>query len=1231
MRMLPTRQLCLLVLLTTWLQGTLPAAAANPLVWMAHLWQNRQQHPEPPAMSKDLAVEQLAENIDWLETQINRWGSVVAKSPDVWGEARLTKYRQEIELELAEEIDQFDQGRISGAQVVSDQAMLAAALALRGPAGDAAIPTTAVSIDADSVATSRNDAEATMAEIDTQFSPSHAFGIHPNSLNYDGTGIQLEQTEELDQLNRYLHHLAQLRRINEGDDTADAPGYAMNLVRLPVSVLPGTLSKRGHGAELTVTAKPYLGPELLPIAVRDFVINDLVDQLALPLTKFVNKDPAAAKRAFDGLSAYQQVESINADITAGRMCFGAADAETAKLYAEFVRKLGARVPFYVNKQLCVTEIIAADSFHAKDAAAEFAALAQAFQQQGVEIEGKSDQTLRRIAPLASQLKGGLPPAEFNALAASAVRNLRAELARIPEFTPDMVRDDQQTATGTTKLEAVLQQAPPLASAPDGTPSSPDEDRADPDPHLAPLLQHAASGTERLQKLQTQFAQQLAQLEQLEQKKKRAAENAERLSSQSDRLANLIEEITRASEYLDVLQGAAVHFPASSTRRSTLPFPPNQLLDNYGQQELGAVALVAFQAFQADLLNRDVVHVADVQGFLREELSAAYDLMMSDTMRHWWAREASEGRQLHHLIRTRQVAALQDYRDDFMSGFSTAARQAATANLAWCVFVESILLNERLVQDVRDTVGTRPGYGPLPIWLPYFGPTPPEQARRAFADYVRLRWPLRIFTLDPVVTEQNIADVSSIYRQMQMAVAIGFSTGEIGISAAMQAMRRLQRDRATVDLNRVAVGFAHGDDTFGWRFFPRFQTPPVESNLTVLFRDLIIGGPTDRQLERKQEIEPGMRECMAIVLMPSFVPHVTFETRGNWFKIAAPGRTAVSVAETVEHSRAIRSMQRTAQEFVTCPELYRDGEVQRLLARVHQLSQELPLQTLETQVPIENSLGGFEILSHGTRELAPELLGWYGAPGYDPTRPVELFLSGDNFSVHQTRLIVGNANIPFRLLSRQIMQVTLPPNLPVLRDQNLIDSHPEFYDGYLDAHVATPYGVSGHLLIPAVRRPWADGPPRVVLQPQTLTLQATRDGTSVTGIAVKESSSNSLSLAQLMVPSELGLAGLSDVTIAIHPRSGSHRLESVEVEVEAIVQPPGYAVSASETASQLSETTKLYGSLKDYLEHVLGQRTETDTEPANLTIECSATLHYNDLTAPAQGTTRLEIEWSLPPG
>ena len=73
------------------------------------------------------------------------------------------------------------------------------------------------------------------------------------------------------------------------------------------------------------------------------------------------------------------------------------------------------------------------------------------------------------------------------------------------------------------------------------------------------------------------------------------------------------------------------------------------------------------------------------------------------------------------------------------------------------------------------------------------------------------------------------------------------------------------------MNRTAVGFGAGDATFGWQFYPRIQTPPLQSNPRRIAGILINNGPgPDYELDNRK-IEPGLRECYALVVMPNFVP------------------------------------------------------------------------------------------------------------------------------------------------------------------------------------------------------------------------------------------------------------------------------------------------------------------------------------------------------------------------
>lgn len=56
-------------------------------------------------------VERLAEKIDQVEKVLDTYGTVVAKSPDVWGEARLTKYRRDVEDVLSDQLTKFQIGK----------------------------------------------------------------------------------------------------------------------------------------------------------------------------------------------------------------------------------------------------------------------------------------------------------------------------------------------------------------------------------------------------------------------------------------------------------------------------------------------------------------------------------------------------------------------------------------------------------------------------------------------------------------------------------------------------------------------------------------------------------------------------------------------------------------------------------------------------------------------------------------------------------------------------------------------------------------------------------------------------------------------------------------------------------------------------------------------------------------------------------------------------------------
>jgi hypothetical protein len=206
------------------------------------------------------------------------------------------------------------------------------------------------------------------------------------------------------------------------------------------------------------------------------------------------------------------------------------------------------------------------------------------------------------------------------------------------------------------------------------------------------------------------------------------------------------------------------------------------------------------------------------------------------------------------------------------------------------------------------------------------------------------------------------------------------------------------------------------------------------------------------------------------------------------------------------------MRTTAQACSRCPGPHAADSLPHMMRMIDQLERKLPVQTLQAQIPHENTSGGFELFNSGISDLAPELLGWYGAPGIDPAAVTSLFLIGKGFSVHDTRVIAGGRPVRFRLLSREIIQVDipsgaatvpwLPPTVATARSAtrglvlaSAAEPLPEpsvapplagacatCGDPALDTcesdcnrreavevHLATPYGVTGSLFVPVARR------------------------------------------------------------------------------------------------------------------------------------------------------------------
>ena len=66
----------------------------------------------------------------------------------------------------------------------------------------------------------------------------------------------------------------------------------------------------------------------------------------------------------------------------------------------------------------------------------------------------------------------------------------------------------------------------------------------------------------------------------------------------------------------------------------------------------------------------------------------------------------------------------------------------------------------------------------------FHPAAPSQA--AFKDYVASKWPLKVYSVDPVLDQQNILDAFSRRSELQLALAVSVAAGKINIKNATRS-------------------------------------------------------------------------------------------------------------------------------------------------------------------------------------------------------------------------------------------------------------------------------------------------------------------------------------------------------------------------------------------------------------------------------------------------------------
>ncbi|QDT03027.1 hypothetical protein K227x_14060 [Rubripirellula lacrimiformis] len=1010
------------------------------------------------------SVEELAGQLDWLEHHIDCYGSVVPKQPDVWGEARMTSHRHDIEEQLGTRLKEFGP-TLQGAIRRSDQSALALAL----QAQQAVSPASASPVQGQ---------VALPALIESQGRRDFT-SIDAN--RFAGQGLAIEPVKYNAQLFRYLNALNELRRINEGDDTADGTGYAMNLVRLPISVLPGSRTRTGYGCEVSFTAEPILGDDLLPNTFRSLVINDVVDMHALPVTRFLSDDLVDSVSKLGILvSAERRAEKLIALVDQRlnelRQQVPFDDALARGIaYAEDDRE-------YLQQRFQTLSYDALSDAHKGKQDRNLPVLSGeiVFDGQKYQVEAKlsAEQILKSVEDLlihqatiqSLDLVLTAPGQTQKTIPVSlgAIEDFSRGIQRrrlpyivvypkwllpiLKEANIDTTTIEQRQQTLDDRLGSLPQFAPRLCTFKASTP--PGECGDDKTNAAIPWTAKTNSKVSSVfpSEILSTFAEALQAGSSSISSLFNAAESFNSIGSVS---LHSTEEVLR-----DRIDASTFTFGSTSpiqARRIRRPLAPSQYLPVVGYESFGNLTESVAQALLTTPPNDgNFVLVSDVRSILKEELAHTYDMLSQPSQMHLWA---TAGPQLAEAVTTRNFRMVRQIREQFLSELGVGVRYSPTSALAWSIMIESSLLNRELVAAMRrleSEKGCGCGWGTDPMAEPQFcGANPSAEARQAFNQYVQCRWPIQVFALDPTAQEQNIADSFNLRRELQLAAAVAISTGNASVRAAGAFARQLEIDIDTIEVNATEVAFAHGAENFGWRFYPRLQSPDTASTLQS-FGQTLFGGPSRDRLLSARRLEPGQRECTAVIVMPSFVPYVHLHSRTSWFRLTHPSDRELTLTDSMQLSRASEAVHRFAQCVPDC-DCYRPADVAHLSNTARQLSSRLPLQSAVVGIPYENSLGGFELISGGMNNLSVELTSWYGAPGIDPKHPTVLFLVGDGFSVHETQVIVGGRTAEFELMSRQIMKVVVPAGVQKLgRGEG---------ERLVDVHVATPYGVSSHLLIP----------------------------------------------------------------------------------------------------------------------------------------------------------------------
>ncbi len=503
--------------------------------------------------------------------------------------------------------------------------------------------------------------------------------------------------------------------------------------------------------------------------------------------------------------------------------------------------------------------------------------------------------------------------------------------------------------------------------------------------------------------------------------------------------------------------------------SLVAYADNELF--YGKQNIELLRQEAERQLARDLDGEPHHRNARVAEWLRGELEASYHFLeqaATPTRSAQLASSADPLEELANQLARRDFSRIAQMRangtgDSQVKRAATqdlgaadelgGRRERVVRMLSFALQIQAAGVSRRLKQDIADQDATfKPGYL---SGLSFFAPEVSDEAFRAFEKYVNTKWPLRVYAIEPVIAQQNVADAFGRNKRSAFDLLGAGPMGPWKALAGIAADRRAADDETAIRLNPTMVGFGAGQSTFGWVFYPRLQTSGGSGDRLLTDIALLLKGRVVDPTGNDQSIEPGQRECTALVEMPNFVPQIEFITVANWFRTSevSDGQKSDLEKATILGRKLVAAQ--NALDKAKVEGQYRPEEYQIAMDRIKQLRDLMPTQRLVVRVPFSGDHNDSRIFCSQALQLRPALLGWHGKPPQQGEEST-IFVEGNNFSVHDTHVIAGGKAARSVLISRHVLEVTIAKDAAPTPSAN--------GDPLLDINVATPNGVSNHLLI-----------------------------------------------------------------------------------------------------------------------------------------------------------------------